>query len=47
VATHDIAMVRDNFARTIVMDDGRIAADGPTADIFGDRDLLEVHGLTS
>ena len=30
VATHDLPMVRELLPRTIVMDGGQIAADGPT-----------------
>ena len=29
----------------VVMDDGRIVADGPTASILDDDRLLEAHGL--
>jgi cobalt/nickel transport system ATP-binding protein len=44
-STHDMAMVRDLFPRTIVMDHGCIAADGPTDDILRDEALLAAHGL--
>jgi len=45
VSTHDMAMVRDLFPRTIIMDEGRVVADGPTADLLADTALLEAHGL--
>jgi cobalt/nickel transport system ATP-binding protein len=45
VATHDLPMVRDLLPRTLIMDGGRIAADGPTADILADAALLHAHGL--
>ncbi|OGO07431.1 MAG: cobalt ABC transporter ATP-binding protein [Chloroflexi bacterium RBG_13_60_9] len=45
VATHDLALVREICARTIIMDSGRIAADGPTAKILADGGLLAQHGL--
>jgi cobalt/nickel transport system ATP-binding protein len=45
VATHDLAMVREIFPRTVIMDEGRIVADGPTAGLLQDRQLLEAHGL--
>jgi cobalt transport protein ATP-binding subunit len=45
VSTHDIAMVRELFPRTIVMDEGRIVADGLTMEILEDAPLLEAHGL--
>jgi cobalt/nickel transport system ATP-binding protein len=45
VSTHDMAMVRDVFPRTIVLDEGRVVADGPTATLLSDEALLEAHGL--
>ena len=45
VSTHDILMVRDLLPRTIVMDEGRVVADGDTRVILSDADLLESHGL--
>jgi cobalt/nickel transport system ATP-binding protein len=45
VSTHDMLMVRELFPRMIVMDDGRVVADGPTEEIMNDAALLEAHGL--
>ena len=45
VSTHDMALVQELFARTIIMDDGRIVADGETAVLLNDDQLLEKHGL--
>lgn len=45
VSTHDMAMVKDLFPRMIVMDEGRIVADGETAVLLNDEALLEAHGL--
>lgn len=45
VATHDLPMVRELLPRTIVMDHGRIVADGPTGSILSDPALLVEHGL--
>ena len=45
ISTHDMAMVKELFPRTIVMDDGRIVADGKTGDILEDEKLLHEHGL--
>lgn len=45
VATHDIRMVQELFPRTVVLDEGRIVADGPTDDILDNAPLLEAHGL--
>jgi cobalt/nickel transport system ATP-binding protein len=45
VSTHDMALVRELFPRTVVMDEGCIVADGLTADILSNGALLEAHGL--
>jgi cobalt transport protein ATP-binding subunit len=45
VSTHDMRLVTEVFPRTIVVDDGRLVADGPTAEILADDRLLEAHGL--
>jgi energy-coupling factor transporter ATP-binding protein EcfA2 len=45
VSTHDMRLVAEVFPRTVVMDGGRIAADGPTGRILDDDALLEAHGL--
>lgn len=40
IATHDLDMVLDLCSRVLVMHQGRIAADGPPADLFADAELL-------
>lgn len=45
VSTHDMRLVEELFPRTIVMDDGRIVADGQTREILEDEKLLNEHGL--
>jgi cobalt transport protein ATP-binding subunit len=45
VSTHDMRLVAEIFPRVVVMDDGRIVADGPTAQVLQDDRLLEAHGL--
>lgn len=45
IATHDLDMVMDLCPRTIVFHHGKIAADGPTEDIFRNEALLEACGL--
>jgi cobalt/nickel transport system ATP-binding protein len=45
VSTHDMAMVKELFPRTIVMDEGMIVADGLTPSILDDEKLLTAHGL--
>ena len=41
IATHDIDMIPELCPRTIVMHEGRIAADGDTERIFADLPLIE------
>lgn len=45
VSTHDMHLVKDLFRRIIVMDAGKVVADGATEDILADVELLERHGL--
>ncbi len=45
IATHDLAMARELCPRTILLASGVVAADGPTATILGDSELLERNGL--
>ena len=47
VSTHDMALVAELFPRAIIMDEGRVVADGATAELLGDSRLLEAHGLES
>jgi cobalt/nickel transport system ATP-binding protein len=45
IASHDLEMILDICPRVILLDEGRIHADGPTAEILRDEPLLEAHGL--
>ncbi len=45
VSTHDMRLVAEIFPRTVILDEGRIVADGPTPDLLADAALLEAHGL--
>jgi len=45
VSTHDLRLVQELFPRTVIMDDGRIVADGPTDRLLNDEALLHAHGL--
>jgi energy-coupling factor transporter ATP-binding protein EcfA2 len=38
-------LVQELFPRTIVMDEGRVVADGLTMEILEDEELLNAHGL--
>ena len=40
IATHDLDMVLDLCERTIILNEGRVHADGKTADMFQDEKLL-------
>ncbi len=40
IATHDLDLVLDLCPRTIVLHQGKVAADGPTEEVFGDDALL-------
>lgn len=45
VSTHDMRLVHELFPRMVIIDEGRIVADGETAVLMADRALLEAHGL--
>ena len=45
VVTHDLEMVVELCSRVVVLDRGRVAADGPAAAILGDERLMETHRL--
>ena len=47
VSTHDLRMVADLFPRMVIMDEGKIVADGQTQLLLKDEDLLLAHGLES
>jgi energy-coupling factor transporter ATP-binding protein EcfA2 len=44
-STHDMLLVMDLFPRMVILDRGRVVADGPTNKLMEDAQLLEVHGL--
>jgi cobalt/nickel transport system ATP-binding protein len=45
LGTHDLEMAIDLCPRTIVMDGGKIRADGETRLLFADAELMAKHGL--
>lgn len=45
LGTHDLEMVLELCPRTIVMDRGKIRADGETRKLLADQDLMNKHGL--
>ena len=45
IATHDLDLVLDLCPRVLVLDAGRLAADGPADRLLADADLMERHGL--
>ena len=45
MVTHDLPYAHEICERAVIMDGGRIAADGPTDVILADADLLAAHDL--
>jgi cobalt/nickel transport system ATP-binding protein len=45
VASHDMRLVWDLCPRTLILDEGRVVADGPTVELLRDAALMDDHGL--
>ncbi len=45
IASHDLEMILQTCGRAIVLDRGRVKADGPTRELLGNAALMEAHGL--
>lgn len=45
IATHDLDMILDTCSRVILLDQGKLIADGGAQEILRDRELLESHSL--
>jgi len=45
IATHDLDLVGCLCERIVILDEGKIVADGKAEQILGDKELLKMHGL--
>lgn len=45
MATHDLPYALELCERAVIVDGGRVVADGPTPEILGDAELLAAHDL--
>lgn len=45
IASHDLGFILDQCRRVLVLDHGRLVADGPSETILADETLMEEHGL--
>jgi cobalt/nickel transport system ATP-binding protein len=45
IASHDLELVVELCPRVIVLDQGRVVADGPTVPLLSDEKLMLAHGL--
>lgn len=45
MVTHDLPYALELCSRSVLMDEGRIVADGATRDLLADRELMEAHRL--
>jgi len=45
IATHDLALAAELCPRSVLLDAGRVVADGATDELLADAALLERHGL--
>lgn len=45
IAAHDLEMILETCGRVLVLDRGRLIADGPPREILANADLMDAHGL--
>ncbi len=45
IATHDLELAVDLCSRAIVLDEGRVVAEGPAVDVLANEELMLRHGL--
>jgi cobalt/nickel transport system ATP-binding protein len=44
-ASHDLEMILRTCQRVLILDQGKVVADGPARDLFADGALMDKHGL--
>jgi cobalt/nickel transport system ATP-binding protein len=45
IASHDLELILETCPRTLLIDRGRLMADGPAATLLADAALMDAHGL--
>lgn len=45
IATHDLELVVDLCSRAVILDEGKLVADGPAIPLLSDEQLMLAHGL--
>jgi cobalt/nickel transport system ATP-binding protein len=45
IASHDLEMILQTCGRAVVLDGGKVTADGPVREVLGNAALMEAHGL--
>lgn len=45
ISSHDLEFLLETCSRVIVIDEGKIVADGPIKEIMSDKELMNRHGL--
>jgi len=45
IASHDLEFILETCQRAIILDAGRVVADGPVRRLLANRDLMNAHGL--
>jgi cobalt/nickel transport system ATP-binding protein len=45
IASHDLEMILQTCGRVVLLDGGRLIADGPPHDLLADPAIMEAHGL--